>query len=218
MDVDRSRPTLGLDEALDRPYDVIVKLDADVRFKPDYFERLLAAFEADPALGLASGTCYDSADGEWRERYVTGDHVWGAARGYRWACLEQVLPLEERMAWDGIDRLKAATFGWKTRTLRELPFFHQRPEATRDPTSRGAWAAQGQAAYYMGYRFSYLVLRTLYRALRQRAALMILWGYVAAAWRREQRIDDEPLRAHLRREQSMARLPIRIREALGRSG
>ena len=70
----------------------------------------------------------------------------------------------------------------------------------------------------MGYRFSYLFLRTLYRALRERAALMILWGYLAAAWRREPRFDDEPVRAYLRREQSMARLPARIREALGRGG
>ena len=39
--------------------DVVVKLDADVSLEPDYFERLLAAFAADPQLGIASGTCFE---------------------------------------------------------------------------------------------------------------------------------------------------------------
>ena len=58
--------------------DVVVKLDADVSFARDYFERLLQAFEADPALGIAGGECLELAGGEWRAVHVTSSHVRGA--------------------------------------------------------------------------------------------------------------------------------------------
>ena len=206
-------------EALDGEVDLVVKLDADVSVGPGYFARLLAAFEADPLLGMASGTCVETLDGApARERHVTGGHVWGAARAYRWACLQDVLPLEERMGWDGIDVIKAATRGWRTETLRDLPFRHHRLEGTRDGSRVRVWRAQGDAAYFMGYRPSYVLLRTLHRASREPAALMILWAWLAAATRRRPRIADELVREHLRRQQSLRRLPARAREALGRRG
>src|SRR5437867_614414 len=46
--------------------DVVIKLDADVSFAPHYFERLLEHFAADPGLGMASGSCWELVDGEWR--------------------------------------------------------------------------------------------------------------------------------------------------------
>src|SRR5262249_38961949 len=44
--------------ALEGEYDVVVKVDADVDFDPDYFETLIGRMAADPRLGIASGTCY----------------------------------------------------------------------------------------------------------------------------------------------------------------
>ena len=50
----------GLDALGDQP-DVVVKLDADVSFDADYFDRLLDEFEQDPELGIprpaATGAC-----------------------------------------------------------------------------------------------------------------------------------------------------------------
>ena len=85
-------------EALSEPTEIVVNLNADISFESDYFARLLGEFAADPELGMASGSCYEEVDGEWRQRHVTGTTVWGAARAYRRACLDDVLPLEERMA------------------------------------------------------------------------------------------------------------------------
>jgi len=42
-----------------------IKVDADVSVDPDYFERLVAAFDADRAR-IASGSCYEQTQGEWR--------------------------------------------------------------------------------------------------------------------------------------------------------
>ncbi len=41
----------------DQPWDYISKFDGDLVFEPDYFERCLREFEADPKLGVAGGTC-----------------------------------------------------------------------------------------------------------------------------------------------------------------
>ena len=203
-------------EALAQPVDVVVKLDADVSAEPDYFSRLLAQFAADASLGMASGSCYERENGSWRQRHVTGTSVWGASRAYRWACLREVLPLERSMGWDGIDELKANLRGWRTATFTDLPFRHHRREGERDGKRRAGWAAQGRAAYYMGYRASYLVLRSLYQATRDPAALAMISAYGSAAARREPRCADPRVRAYLRRRQSLRSMPVRLREALGR--
>jgi biofilm PGA synthesis N-glycosyltransferase PgaC len=206
----------GLD-ALDVQPDVIVNVDADVTMDADYFERLLTAFERDQSLGIASGSAWEPSDGSWRQRFVTGGTVWGATRAYRWACLQSVLPLEERHGWDGIDQLKARARGWQTKTFTDLPFRHHRAEGQHDGSTWAHWRANGDTAHFMGYRPSYLVARTLHRMLRDPAALALLYGYLLAARGRSPRLSDPTARAVLRRDQSLRNILRRRREALGTS-
>ncbi len=197
------------------PPDFVVNVDADISFEPDYFARLLDRFDADPDLGIASGSAFELQDGDWRQRHVTGSTVWGASRAFRWACLQEILPFEERVAWDGIDEFKANARGWSTLAFEDLPFKHHRREGERD----GAWRArrnQGHAAYYVGYRLWYLILRSLFNARREPAALGMIAGYAAAAVRREPRSHDVDARAYLRRQQSVRSLRVRSLEATGR--
>lgn len=207
--------TAGLAELAQRP-DVVVKVDADVSMGRDYFVRLLTEFERDPSLGIASGACYEKEAGGWRERHVARSHVRGASRAYRWRCLEDVSPLEVRLGWDGIDELKARAHGWRAKSFRQLPFHHHRKVGARDGAWR-TWADQGATAHYIGYSFPYLVAKMLYSAARQPAALALLWGYVAAALTRRPRQPDPTVRAHLQQEQSLRNLPLRVREALGKT-
>jgi glycosyltransferase involved in cell wall biosynthesis len=197
--------------------DIMIKLDADVAMEPDYFEQLLARFALDESLGMASGTAYEPSERGWRERPVTAGHVWGPARAYRWACLQDVLPLEERMGWDGIDELKAELHGWKTATFRDLPFRHHRAQGMREGARWRHWRAQGAAAHYMGYRPLYLILRALFSARREPAALGMVWGFVVPALTRQSRVSDRELRRRLRQRQGLRTLPARAREALGKT-
>lgn len=200
------------------PPEIAVNVDADISIEPDYFERLLAKFDEDPSLGIASGSAYELEQGFWRQRHVTGTTVWGASRAYRWECLQQILPFEERVAWDGIDEFKANAHGWRTHAFEELPFRHHRREGERDGTAWQARRNQGHAAHYVGYRPWYLVLRALWNARREPAALGMIWGYAAAALRREPRSPDKAARAYLREQQSVRRLRLRSLEATGRRG
>jgi glycosyltransferase involved in cell wall biosynthesis len=199
--------------ALEQRPDVVVKLDADVSFAPDFFERMLGEFDADPRLGVAGGTCYEQENGRWLEYRVTGDHVRGATRAYRWECLQDVSPLEQRIGWEAVDEARAALNGWHTRTLPDLAFYHHRRLGGRDGARR-AWVAQGHLAHYLGYRVSFMLLKLLWRLRREPAAVAMLWGYAEAAVRREERFPEEDVRAFLRRKQRIRALPLRLREAL----
>jgi biofilm PGA synthesis N-glycosyltransferase PgaC len=198
--------------------DVVVKLDADTSMAPDYFERLLEEFAADARLGMASGTCYELDEGEWVPRFATAGSVRGASRAYRWECLQDVLPLAERTGWDGIDELRAAGNGWRTTSFAHLRFDHHRALGGRDDRRVRQPFEMGRTAHYSGYRLYYLVLSALFRAARRNPAeLAMIAGYVAAAVRREPRCPDRRAIVHARAQQRLSALPLRAREALGRS-
>jgi biofilm PGA synthesis N-glycosyltransferase PgaC len=204
----------GLSE-LAGPVDMVVKLDADVSMEPTYFEDLLQAFSDDPTLGIASGECLEADGARWTVKPVTHGHARGATRAYRAECLRAVLPLPERVGWDTVDEVRANLAGWRTGTIPGLCFRHHRRVGERDGAPWARWVRQGAAARYLGYRFSYLVLRTMHRMVRQPAAIGMLVGYAAATARREERC--EPMvRAHLRSRQNLRQLQLRAREAFGR--
>jgi glycosyltransferase involved in cell wall biosynthesis len=169
----------GLD-ALPRPVDVFVKVDADTSFESDYFELLLDRFAGQPDLGIAGGSCYELRDGVWERIKVSGSHPRGASRAYRWDMLADVFALEPELGWDGVDEVMAELRGYRTEGFHDLGFRHHRTVGERDGRLR-AGTALGRQAWYMGYRPSYLMLRALYRARENAASLAMVWGYAAAA-------------------------------------
>lgn len=202
--------------AISPEIDIVVNVDADISFEPDYFNLILNAFVSDPQLGIASGSAYEEdPDGTWTQRFVTGGTVWGATRAYRRRCLDDVLPFEERHGWDGIDQLKARSRGWSTRTLLELPFRHHRPEGARDGSNWAHWLACGDTSHFMRYRPWYLLLRVAHQTRHDRAAIGMLAGYAAAVARRRRQLSDPKAVARLRDDQRFRNIALRRREALG---
>jgi hypothetical protein len=208
--------TRGLAEIDAVEVEVVVKVDADVSMGADYFSRLLNAFDANPRLGIASGSAFELVNGRWQQRFGTGTSVWGAVRAYRRECLDDVLPLEPRMGWDSVDEHKAQLRGWQTATLHDLSFRHHRAEAERDPSRYAAWRTQGDVSHFLGYRPSYVVLRTAYRMARDPAAVGLLAGYLSATVRRSPRCNDVAVRRRVRQNQRLRVLAARAREARGR--
>jgi poly-beta-1,6-N-acetyl-D-glucosamine synthase len=203
-------------QALDGKGDIVVKLDADVSLDPDFFEGVMEAFEADPTLGMASGTCFEQRDGGWRELILLGGHCWGPTRSYRRTCLDAVLPLDDGGGFASIDETKAHLAGFRTQTLRHLPFRHHRMEGTGEGSRWQSWAAQGTAAHYTGYRLSYLLARCAYRMRTDPVALALIVGYLDAAVRRCPRYRDRQVRAALRERQRVRHFPAVIRTRLRR--
>lgn len=205
---------VGLEELGELP-DAVAQLDADITLPPNYFERLGRELSRDETLGIVSGTCYELTDGAWAERFATGANVWGAARLYRRACLEQVLPLEPRTGWDAIDVAEANAQGWTTRILPDVPFYHHRREGSRERNRWSSWAAQGRVSHFLGYRPSYLFARALFRAPRDPAALGLVAGYGGSVLRRSPTCARPEVRTWVREQQRLRHLVTRASEARG---
>jgi hypothetical protein len=92
----------------------------------------------------------------------------------------------------------------RTQTIVELGFRHHRPEGGRELSSLHQGEALGRAAWYMGYRPTYLTLRALYRARQEPAAIGMLWGYFAAARRRDPQCPQPHLVQAVRDRQRLA--------------
>jgi glycosyltransferase involved in cell wall biosynthesis len=203
-------------EAIGSCGDVVVKLDADVSFEPRFFEGLLAEFEHDPRLGIASGALLQNHEGSWREAILLGSHVWGPARAYRRTCLEDVLPLDDGLAYAVIDETKARLGGFTTATIRQLRFRHHRVEGAGEGPRWRAWLEDGRAAHYIDYRPSYLIARCLYRMRADPTAAALLAGYFGAFVRAEPKYGDRAVREEVRREQRARNLGPLVRARLGR--
>lgn len=201
-------------KALASQTSVIFKLDADVSMSEDYFAIQLEKFHANPRLGIASGTCWEHDGASWRPYYVTRSHARGATRGYRWECWQHVHPLEERLGWDVIDEIKARLHGWETASFLDLPFYHHRGLGERDG-SVFQWESQGRLAHFVGYRFSYVVGRALFRAKADLSAFRMIRAYLRATVTHAERYHDDEVVSYLRREQRLRKVPRRALEALG---
>jgi poly-beta-1,6-N-acetyl-D-glucosamine synthase len=178
------------------------KLDADVELPPDYMERLLERFAAEPQLGVAGGTLLERSGGSWRPTKVPAYHVRGALKLYSRECFEAIGGIEERLGWDTIDETYARMHGYTTRSLPDLAARHHRPVATRGGTLRGR-ARHGQCAYILRYGAWWVTLRSLKVACSRPfglSGIAFLYGFLRSALRRDDRVEDEQYRRFVAQE------------------
>lgn len=191
-------------EASDR-WEVIAKLDADIKFNPRLLETIERSFLADPELGIA-GSYLSVADADGalvRERCPPG-HVRGATKFYRRRCYEAIAPLPSILGWDTIDEITARMHGWRTATFATPggDSLHMRPTATRDGALRG-YRRLGECAWGYGAHPLHVMLGALARLARRPrmlGGLNYAIGWAAAGLRRAPRASAR-VRAFGRREQ-----------------
>jgi biofilm PGA synthesis N-glycosyltransferase PgaC len=190
---------------LDEPWDVVAKLDADLRLAPGMLAAMVSRFEADPRLGIA-GPRLLSVDENGRDvsHRTRPEHVEGAARFYRRACLDEIAPIPAILGWDTIDEVRARMRGWRTAggTQDDEPVVHLRPMGAHDGAFRG-FRRWGACAYAYGEHPLHVVVVGLVR-MRERPIIVGGAGYLAgwglAALRRAPRAEPD-LREFVRRDQ-----------------
>jgi glycosyltransferase involved in cell wall biosynthesis len=191
-------------ETLDTPWDVVVKLDADLRLTPSTFAELVARFSNDPKLGIAG--FYHSvmaADGQSKRERCPAGHVHGSGKFYRRECLAEISPVPQRLGWDTCDEIRARMHGWRTESyaMPDGDPIHLRPIATHDGMLRG-YRRIGMSAYGYGAQLWWVLLGAagrLHERPRILGALNYFAGWVWAALRRAPRADARQ-RAFVARE------------------
>jgi poly-beta-1,6-N-acetyl-D-glucosamine synthase len=135
-------------------FDFIGILDGDVSVPPDYYDALIAQFEAYPRMGLAGGVIVEDDGGRWELRRSDPlKDVAGAIQFFRRECYDDIgglIPLR----WGGIDtasNVMARQKGWDVRVFCNLRVRHHRPTGTAGVTPHRSRFRGGMRDYSLGY-------------------------------------------------------------------
>lgn len=160
-------------DTIDKEYDIIVKLDADLILPPDYFETVLNVFKSDEKVGMAGGFAYIEKNGDWiLENLTDKDHIRGAFKAYRKELFLQMGGLRPAMGWDTVDELLAKFYGWKVVTVERLKVKHLKPTGAN--YNKAARYKQGEAFYSIGYGFIITAIAGAKLAMRKKKPLLFI--------------------------------------------
>jgi len=193
----------GLGAIQSKDWDFIVKLDGDLAFEPDYFERCFRRFVEEPRLGVGGGVICYLENGAKRFEDGPTFHVRGATKIYRKACWEAIGGFWPAPGWDTLDEVKANMLGWRTRNFAELHLVHHRLTGSADGRW-GGWVKNGRANYISGYHPLFMMAKCARRLGNRRTLIdgvALMYGFVSGYLKRIPQVDDPGLIAYLRREQ-----------------
>jgi glycosyltransferase involved in cell wall biosynthesis len=186
----------GYEKIKDLDFDVISKLDADLRLPPDTLELIAKSFKNDVTLGVAGGTRFEKGgkNKDFRKVLVPKGFVGGPNKFYRKQCFEEIGGLIPRAGWDGVDTIKANMHGWKTGELDTIKILHLKPTGTAKGEGLAkACEKYGDVSYYMGGYFWYFIVRLVGRSLKNmnpRIGYYMMKGYLNSLLHREKRESD----------------------------
>jgi poly-beta-1,6-N-acetyl-D-glucosamine synthase len=180
-----------------------VKLDGDLSFAPDYFQRCFEHFERQPDLGMGGGEVYHDRGGELKVEACPRFHVRGANKIYRRACWEAIGGLMPAPGWDTVDEVKANMLGWKTYSFVDLRVIHHRPTGTADGVVRDCMK-HGLLCYICGYHPAFFVASCLSRLSRKPYVIgsaAICYGFLKGYLTHRPRVKDTGLINYVRTQQ-----------------
>ncbi len=184
-------------------WDFIVKLDGDLSFEPDYFERCFEEFARVPRLGIVGGTIHHAQDGSLRAEHCPAFHVRGATKIYRRECWQAIGGLLPILGWDTVDEVKANMLGWRSYSVPHLKVFHHRYTGSADGAWRNA-VKNGQANYVSGYHPLFMLAKCLKRLLHRPFlvdAVGLFYGFVTGYLGGIPQLDDAALIRYVRQQQ-----------------
>jgi poly-beta-1,6-N-acetyl-D-glucosamine synthase len=188
-----------------RDYRYVGLLDADLEFQADYFETLIACFEANPRLGLAGGVVLDP--GTPRNRLPRNRiDIPGAVQLFRRDCFQQLgglVPIPEG-GWDCLTCAMVRMNGFETRLVVELIVDHLKPRnISQGSPLRRLWQL-GERDYAIGYDPIFELFKCIGRVSEAPflASAITRWlGYCAATIRRRPRVVPAHVIAFVQKEQ-----------------
>ena len=169
-------------------FDYVVKMDADVAFENDLFEKLSEKIQG-VKYGVFSPGYFMIVNGERKNIFSPEWHSNGQLKVYHINCFDEIGGLIPSFGWDCADNILAVEKGWETAAFRDVFFEMKRPigrfslyEARR---------RQGIGAYYLGYHPLYLLIKGIYGMLEKPyiTGSFIYWfNYLKTFFNKDKRI------------------------------
>lgn len=175
-------------------FDFVVKLDCDLRFDIDYFEKLLGRFSKEKKLGIASGIYLEENGNKWVPVKMPQYHAAGASKIIRKECFEQIGGFVPAKGWDTLDEIRAGMLGWETLHFPDIEFYHLKNEGIGIGFTNTN-AMHGEIFYVTGGSRFFFVLKCLHRMLSGKpfmiGGLFMLGGYLSAYLKRKEKLVNE---------------------------
>jgi poly-beta-1,6-N-acetyl-D-glucosamine synthase len=182
---------LGYNSLDAEEYDFIVKLDGDLKFSEDYFEKLICKFNSNDRLGIASGVYLEKVDERWEIIDMPGYHAAGASKFIRKECFIQIDGFLPSLGWDTLDEIKARARGWETGHFSDIPFYHLKKEGSGIGALRTC-VVHGRIFYLTGGKAYFFIIKAIKRMIVDRPpvikGMLMAWGFFKAALLREKRL------------------------------
>ena len=193
----------GYKAVLRNDWEFIVKLDGDLTFSSDYFEKCFEYFGREPNLGIGGGNIYHDHAGKLALEANPKFHVRGATKIYRRTCWEAIGGLWQAPGWDTIDEVKANMLGWTSHSFSELHVLHHRLTGTADGVLRDRMK-HGLACYVSGYHPLFLIASCASRLIQKpyvAGSAAICYGFLKGYWTRAPRVNDTRFIKYIRTQQ-----------------
>jgi biofilm PGA synthesis N-glycosyltransferase PgaC len=197
----------GFDVLTCPDWDFMSKLDGDLSFEPDYFERTFHKFQENHKIGIGGGVLYHEDNGKRVLEAHPVFHVRGGVKIYRRACWDAIGGLWVGPGSDTVDEVKANMLGWTTMSFFDIQMTHHRFTGA----SWGRWGGlvkDGKIDYVSGYHPLFLTAKSIVRLVRRPyilGSVALVYGYISAYLQGVPRVNDPDLIRYLRRQQ-LARL------------
>jgi glycosyltransferase involved in cell wall biosynthesis len=201
--------------------DYISKIDADLIFPRDYFERVFRVMDADPTIGAAGGMLEEVAtNGRHHRLRMPDNHVPGPIKTIRKTVFEEMQGFVPMLGWDIIDLVKIRSLGYQTVCIQDLVVIHQRQTAAATGILKGN-VRMGHGAYVIGTHPLFALGRAVYRMFEPPyvlAGVALGYGYFRSWFKRAEQMPDPALIAALQAEQlhrlvHFNKLPRRVSRA-----
>ena len=175
--------------SLNLPIEYITKMDADVTFPPDLYEKIHSYIIQHPAkYGILSCIPRLKMNGKVKEMVSPEWHTNGQLKIYHQECLRDMGGLIPDLGWDCADNLSAKEKGWETRVIPHLHYNLTRPIG-RFSLKKGA-IRQGKGAYKLRHSIPYIMLKAMHDAFKPpflTHGIFYLKGYLQALLRNQPR-------------------------------
>jgi glycosyltransferase involved in cell wall biosynthesis len=193
----------GYDALTCRDWQFMCKLDGDLSFESDYFERCFGKFVENPKLGVGGGMLYHGDNGVKKLETHPLFHVRGGAKIYKRECWDAMGGLWVGPGSDTLDDVKANMLGWNSASFPDILMNHHRWTGA----SFGKWGGiikDGKTDYVSGYHPLFLFAKCAKRLFGRPyvlGSLALAYGYLSARWENMPQVDDPMLIEYLQGQQ-----------------
>ena len=198
----------GWSRVKDLDFEYLAILDSDITLPEDYYERIIAEFEKDPKLGVASGIYENLIDGKLHPVINDRRSTPKAIQVFRKEVFEQIggyLPLQ----YGGEDTaacVMARMHGWKVWSFPDIKVIHHRPTGTGNTSSLlKSKYNLGLNEYFIGSHWLFVLIKCFKRAFREKpfiiGGISRFFGFIAGRFKVEKRIVSNDFIKFFRKEQ-----------------